>query len=99
MKPALLVIGVPIGVAFVASAWVFAKEKTVPSLVQLLGAGFLIVMVFTHLFESLHLFPRMGWGLPKSPGHYVDLISAACGATLFLAGYLARRLLKRGTSN
>jgi hypothetical protein len=29
--------------------------------------------VFTHIAEKLHLFPGVGWGLPDSPGHYLDL--------------------------
>jgi hypothetical protein len=35
------------------------------------------------------LLPGMGWGLPASPGHYLDLVSAvAGGALLLLAGVL-----------
>jgi hypothetical protein len=98
MKFTLIVIGVPVCAAFVASAISFAKEKTAPSFVQLLGAGFLIVVVFTHIAERLHLFPWMGWGLPNSVGHYVDLVSVVAGLILFPAGYLSRRLNTRRNS-
>lgn len=49
MKPALIIIGVPICVAFVASVWVFAKERNVSSFVQVLGAGLLVVVVLAHV--------------------------------------------------
>jgi hypothetical protein len=39
----------------------------------LLGFVCLAMMVFTHLAERLRLFSGMGWGLPDSPGHYLDL--------------------------
>jgi len=51
---------------------------------QLFGLAFLIVVVLTHVAEQFHLLPWMGWGQPKSPGHYVDLASASC--TLLLLG-------------
>lgn len=98
MNPALILIGVPVCAAFIASAILLAKEKTASCLVQLLGAGFLIVVVFTHVAEAFHLFPSMGWGLPNSIGHYVDLISAAAGLILLPAGYLLHRLEKRRIS-
>jgi len=28
----------------------------------------------------------MGWGLPNSRGHYLDLVSAVLGSTLLIAG-------------
>jgi hypothetical protein len=33
------------------------------------GSGCLLVMVFTHIAEGLHLLTGMGWGLPNSPGY------------------------------
>jgi hypothetical protein len=49
------------------------------------GCGCLAVVVL----ERLALLPGMGWGLPASPGHYLDLVSAvAGGARLLLAGVL-----------
>jgi hypothetical protein len=29
--------------------------------------------MLTHVAERFDLFPGMGWGLPNSPGHYLDL--------------------------
>src|SRR5260221_415366 len=83
MNSALVLIGVPICAAFGASAISFAKERSAWSLLQLLGAAFLFVVVFTHLAEAFHLFPWMGWGLPDSVGHDADLISAVAGLILF----------------
>jgi hypothetical protein len=41
------------------------------------------------LLERLQLLPGMGWGLPDSPGHYLDLISAIADVVLLLvAGVL-----------
>jgi hypothetical protein len=40
------------------------REKTVWSLMQLFGAGSLMVVVLTHVAEALQLFPSMHWGLP-----------------------------------
>jgi hypothetical protein len=34
----------------------------------------------------------MGWGLPNSPGHYLDLFSAIAGIVLLLAACLVRLL-------
>jgi hypothetical protein len=53
------------------------------------GFGCLAVVVLTHIAEKLNLFPVMGWGLPDSPGHYLDLISAVLGTVLLVAGIIA----------
>ena len=56
-------------------------------LLLLAGCCFLVVMALTHVAERLQLLPSMGWGLPDSPGHYLDLISAIAGmALLVMAG-------------
>jgi len=47
-------------------------------------------MVMTHAAEAFHLLPGMGWGLPHSPGHYLDLFSAISGIVLLLAAGLVR---------
>ena len=47
-----------------------------------------MIVVLTHLFETLHLFPSMNWGRPHSVGHYLDLISTVLGVSLFSIGYL-----------
>ena len=55
----------------------------------LTGCCCLIIVVLTHVAERLQLLPSMGWGLPDSPGHYLDLISAVAGVALLLvAGVL-----------
>ena len=58
----------------------------------LLTASFacLAVVVLTHVAERLHILPGMGWGLPGSPGHYLDLFSAVCGAVLLLAAVVVK---------
>jgi len=61
-------------------------------LLLLVGCACLAVMAMTHLAEALHLLPGMGWGLPNSPGHYLDLFSAIAGIVLLSAAGLARLL-------
>jgi hypothetical protein len=58
----------------------------------LAGCGCLALMVLTHVAEALALFPGMGWGLPNSPGHYLDLFSAISGVVLLLAAGALRLL-------
>lgn len=57
----------------------------------LLSAGLicLVVVVLTHVAERLDLLPAMGWGVPNSPGHYLDLASAVVGVALLSAGLVA----------
>ena len=99
MKPSLIVIGFPVCAAFAVSAILFAKEKTALSFIQLVGAGLLIVVVLAHVAEELRLLQWMGWGLPNSMGHYVDLISAIAGLLLLSFGYVSRRLARRRIPN
>jgi hypothetical protein len=61
----------------------------------LLAGGFCwLVVALTHVAEHWHLLPGMGWGLPDSPGHYLDLVSAICGALLLLLAFVASRFSK-----
>lgn len=53
------------------------------------SACFVIVIV-THIAEALRLFPAMGWGEPRSIGHYVDLTSAIGGIALLALSVLVR---------
>ena len=55
------------------------------------GGACILVVVLTHVAERLHILPGMGWGLPNSPGHYLDLFSAVSGLVLLLAAYIVRR--------
>ena len=73
----------------------FIRRKTAFSFLQVFGAGCLIVVVLTHIFETLHLFPFMQWGSPHSVGHYLDLTSAIVGLILFPLGVLVQMLTKR----
>ena len=85
---------VPVCMLFAGSAVLFFRAKTVASFLQLLGAGCLVIVVFTHLSESLHLFPWMNWGSPHSIGHYLDFWNAVLGLTLFPIGYLLHALTR-----
>jgi len=75
----------------VASVVLFKRTPSMGSGRQLLGAGCLVVVVLTHVFESLGVLPWMQWGRPRSAGHYLDLLSAILGVTLLPTGYLLRR--------
>ena|SRR5579864_3178798 len=85
---------VPASMLFSGSWIFFFRRKTIPSLLQLLGSGCLLVVIMTHLCEALHLLPLMNWGQPRSVGHYLDLGSAVLGLLLFPVGYLLQALLK-----
>ena len=37
---------------------------------------------------ALRVWPQMGWGSQSSVGHYLDLLCAILGVTLFSLGYL-----------
>jgi len=95
MKPALIVVGGLVVLALGASAIRFANQRMPAALLQLVGAMFLVVVVLAHVAETLGLFPWMGWGLPGSAGHYIDLISAVGGLMLFASGYLSHEIGKR----
>lgn len=68
------------------------SRRTAPLFLQLFGSACLLVVVFTHVFEALQLFPWMRWGEEHSAGHYLDLASAVLGLTLFPLGYLLHAL-------
>lgn len=87
-----LVMLVPACMIFAGALTVFLRGKTPSSLLQLVGAGCLVVVVLAHICEALHLFPSMGWGLERSAGHYLDLGSAVLGLTLFPLGYVLHSL-------
>lgn len=67
------------------------KAKVV-RLMTLAGSACLLVVVLTHVAERFNIFPAMGWGLPDSPGHYLDLLSAIAGIGLLASGVVARLL-------
>jgi hypothetical protein len=84
----------PASMLFSGSLILFRRGKSFWSFLQLLGAGFLIVVPLTHVCEALQLFPWMQWGFSHSAGHYLDFCSAALGLTLFPMGYLLDALHK-----
>jgi hypothetical protein len=86
-----LVVLVPASALAAWSAVLFLKARMVWRLVQLFGAGCLVVVALTHVAEALELFPAMRWGAPDSVGHYLDLASAVLGLTLFPVGFLGAR--------
>jgi hypothetical protein len=90
-----LVALVPAGILFVGSVLLLLKERTLRSLLQLIGAGCLAIVVLTHLCEALYLFPWMHWGSEHSIGHYLDFFSAVLGLTLFPIGYLLHALTRQ----
>ena len=90
-----LVALVPAGILFVGSVVLFLRERTLGSFLQPLGAGCLVLVILTHVFEALHLLPWMHWGSEHSVGHYLDLWSAVLGLALFPIGYLLHALTDR----
>ena len=98
MNPMLmkaLVVLVPVSVLLVYSVAVVVTRKTLPAVLQLVGATCLVVVVLAHVAEALHLLPAMRWGEPDSVGHYIDLSSAVVGVTLTPLGYILRRRKSR----
>ena len=86
-----LVVLVPVCILASWSLLSFLRSRTVWRGLQLVGAGFLSMVVLTHICEALQLLPSMQWGSPTSVGHYLDLSSAILGITLFPLGYLGAR--------
>jgi hypothetical protein len=75
--------------AFISYAAInFVRRKTLPATLQLFGAGCLMIVVFAHVCEALHLFPSMHWGEKHSIGHYVDLTGAVLGLLFFPLGVI-----------
>lgn len=90
-----LVALLPVCMLFSGSVVLSFRRKTMSSFLQLIGAGCLVLVVLTHVFEALHLFPSMHFGLEHSLGHYLDFGTAVLGLTLFPLGYLVHALTKR----
>jgi hypothetical protein len=83
---------VPAGGLLAGSFVRLSTRRTFASLLQLIGAGCLVVVVLTHIFEALRWFLSMGWGLERSAGHYLDLTATVIGVALFSLGYLVDAL-------
>jgi hypothetical protein len=54
-----------------------------------------VIVVLSHIAETLEMFPSMHWGEDHSVGHYLDLGSAIVALTLFPLGFLLHALAKR----
>ena len=93
-----LVALIPACMLFAGSVALFLRGKTAGCVLQVLGAGCVVVVVLAHLSEALHLFPSMHWGDERSVGHYLDLSSAVLGITLFPLGYLLHAVARRTSS-
>jgi hypothetical protein len=65
----------------------YRRRRTIGSALQLMGAVFFAIVAVTHVFEALAILPSLGWGQPRSIGHYIDLGSAVAGIALFAAGF------------
>ena len=72
---------------------------TIWRFLQLLGAVCVIIVVLTHTAEAFQIFPAMGWGLPNSAGHYLDLASAILGCALLLLGFVGSAATRYKNSN
>ena len=71
---------------FIGAAVLSFTAKAPYAFLQLFGAGCLVAVVLTHVCEALELFAWMHWGDERSVGHYLDLVSAVLGVTLFPLG-------------
>lgn len=87
-----LIASLPICILLAASALMFAKQRRLWSVLQLLGAAGMVVVVLAHLGEALQIFPWMRWGQERSIGHYVDLLGGIVGIAFFPLGYLLHAL-------
>jgi hypothetical protein len=88
----IVIIGILVGALFLGSVISFARERTACRSVQLIGSFCLVLVVLMHVAEAFQLMPGMGWGLPNTLGHYLDLCSAITGLILLPLGYaLAQR--------
>lgn len=65
-----------------------SESRGLATLLGLSGCACLVIVVLTHVAERLRIFPSMGWGLPNSLGHYLDLFSAVGGIALLLAAFV-----------
>jgi hypothetical protein len=87
---------VPASTLLAGSAVFFCRDKGgAGSVLQLIGAGCLVLVALTHVCEALHIFPWMHWGAEHSVGHYLDLTGAVLGISLFPRGYFVSALTRQ----
>lgn len=70
---------------------VFRRTHATGLLLELIGAAGWAMLGVTHIFEALHVFPFMHWGIEGSPGHYLNLTSLAVGLLLPIGFVLQQR--------
>lgn len=85
----------PASILVLGAVVLFLRDKTTGTILQLSGAGCLLLVVLTHICEAVGLFPFMQWGFEHSVGHYLDFWSAVFGLTLFPTGYLLHVLVEK----
>jgi hypothetical protein len=61
-------IGIPVSIAVGASIASFAEEKTGMALTQLVGACFLLVVIFAHVSEAFGFIASPGLGTTQYTG-------------------------------
>lgn len=86
-----ILVGVAIVPLVAWSARKLRRSPTAASALQAIGALGLLMVVVAHICEAFHLLPRLGWGQPRSVGHYLDLSGAALGLALVPLGYFLSR--------
>jgi hypothetical protein len=71
LEPALLKVLaalIPVGMLCAGSTITHMKERTWSSALQLFGAACFVMVIFTHVCETLHLLPWLRWGDANSAG-------------------------------
>jgi formate hydrogenlyase subunit 3/multisubunit Na+/H+ antiporter MnhD subunit len=86
---------IPLCALFAGTVVIWLRSRSISAMLQFLGATSLLVVVLIHVFEGLRIFPWMGWGLKNSIGHYLDMLCAILGFTLFSVGYLIHTVKMR----
>jgi Ca2+/Na+ antiporter len=83
---------VPVCLLLWGAAVLWSRRRTLSACLQMLGAACFAIVLLTHVAESLAVFPEMGWGQPQSVGHYLNLVNAILGLTIFPIGYFLHAL-------
>ena len=86
------VVTLGVGVVLIC-VWVliYRRRRTLGTLLQLIGIPCLVIVALAHVLEAFDILPFMGWGQPRSLGHYIDLVAAVAGVTTVLPGLLLQR--------
>lgn len=90
---------IPASALLAGSVVIWLSTKSASALLQLFGSAGLVVVVLAHMFEAFRVFAWMHWGSKDSIGHYLDLLCAILGFTLFSVGYLMHAIKMRAGRN